>query len=109
MENRTCPRCFVKLPPGAVLARSEELVCPACHTELELSRGSRVLAALVGLCAGYAAASFGEIAFPSAAWVVAVALAVLAYGIASAVLLYVFSDVVVRPKAAAAAFPHAHG
>lgn len=109
MANRLCPLCFVKVPPGSVLARSNDLVCPSCHSELELSRYSRVLAALLGVVAAFLAVRFTLIAQPASAWVLAVVAAVLAYGIVSALFLYFLSDLVIRPQAPEIPFPQAHG
>jgi len=108
MWNRACPLCFVKLPRTSVLARSDELVCPSCHTPLELSRPSRVLAALIGLIAAYAAAQIVLISNPREAWFLALVAAVLSYGVGSALTLYFLSDLVVRPKPAPAPFPQFH-
>lgn len=108
MTSRLCPLCFVKVPRGPVLACSNDLVCPSCHSELELSRHSRVLAALLGVLAAFFAAQFTVVAKPGSAWVLAVVAAVLAYGIVSALFLFFFSDLVVRPQALDAPFPQAH-
>jgi len=108
MWNRACPLCFVKLPRTSVLARSDELVCPSCHTPLELSRSSRVLGGVVGLIAAYVGVQLALGAGPSTAWVLPVVAAVLGYGFGSALLLYFVSDVTVRPKADAGHFPHIH-
>jgi hypothetical protein len=108
MANRSCPLCFSKLPRTTVLARSDELVCPSCHSALELSRSSRVSAALVGVFAAFATARLMVGAAGDAAWFTAVAGAVVVYGLASVVFLLFFSDLVVRPKPSPA-FPQIHG
>lgn len=108
MWNRACPLCFVKLPRASVLAHSDELVCPSCHTPLEISRPSRVLAATVGLIAAYVAAQIVVLAAPSAAWFTSIVAAVLGYGLGSALVLYFLSDLVVRPKSEPAHFPQTH-
>jgi hypothetical protein len=107
MWNRACPMCFVKLPSALVLAQSEELVCPSCHTELELSRPSRVLAAVTGLLGGAAGASTVVTRGVHGGWALGVVAAVLAFGAAAALTLLLVSDVAVRPEVAAA-FPHPH-
>lgn len=108
MWNRACPLCFVKLPRASVLARSDELICPSCHTPLELSRPSRVLAALIGLIAAYVAAQIVVFAAPRGAWFTSIVAVVLGYGLGSALILYFLSDLVVRPKPEAAPFPQTH-
>lgn len=108
MWNRSCPLCFVKLPHTSILARSDDLICPSCHSALEVSRPSRVFAALLGVIAAYLAAEFAVLAMPKEAWFLAVAAAVLAYGVVSALVLYFVSDLVIQPKPLATAFPLAH-
>jgi len=100
MWNRACPLCFAKMPRGPLLSRSEDLACPSCHAQLELSRPSRVLDALVGLLAGFLAASAVFRGGVRGAWALGVPAAVLAFGFGSALLVFVFSDLVVRPKEA---------
>lgn len=108
MWNRSCPLCFAKVARGQVLTHEDELVCPSCHAALELSRSSRVLSAIAGLLAGYVAvqvvlrvSTFGRWAFPMLG-------AVMAYAIASALLLFFVSDLVVQPKPPAGHFPQTH-
>jgi len=107
MGNRCCPLCSVKLPRGSVLAHSDELICPSCHSALELSRTSRASAALVGVLAAFLMVRLVVAAGRDAAWFTAVAAAVVVYGIASAVFLLFLSDLVVRPKPSSA-FPQIH-
>ena len=108
MWSRSCPLCFVKLPPTKILAHSGNLVCPSCHTALEVSRPSRVFSAFLGLIAGYLAAETVALVMAKAAWIVTVVAAVLAYGAVSALVLYLVADLVVQPNPMATAFPHAH-
>jgi hypothetical protein len=108
MSNRSCPLCFVKLSRGAVLARSGELVCPSCHSCLELSRFSRVTAAFYGLGIAFAAVWLLLDSTPEGAWYLTPVAAVLAYGVGSALYLFVVSDLVVCPKPPGEPFPHGH-
>jgi len=108
MANRSCPLCFSKLPRTSVLARSDELTCPSCHSALELSRSSRVSAALLGVVAAFVALRIASLADADAAWFTAVLAGVVVYGAASVVFLLFFADLVVRAKPSAA-FPQIHG
>jgi len=108
MWNRACPLCFVKLPRASLLVHSDQLVCPSCHTAVELSRASRVLAATVGLLGAYFCAQFFLILSPRTAWLTAFVAAVLGYAFGSALFVYLLADLVVRPKPAAAPFPQIH-
>jgi hypothetical protein len=108
MANRSCPLCFSKLPRTTVLARSDGLACPSCHSDLELSRSSRVSAALVGVLVAFAGVWLVDAADGDAAWFTSVAVAVVVYGVASVAFLLFFSDLVVRPKPSPA-FPQIHG
>jgi len=108
MWNRACPVCFTKVSRSLVLTRSNDLECPACHTALELSRPSWVLASFGGLLAAFVAVHLVLHERDGAGWILMILAAILAFGIASATLLFFFSDLVVRPKIAAVSFPHAH-
>jgi hypothetical protein len=108
MGNRACPLCFAKVPRSLVLTSTEDLACPSCHTPLELSRSSRVLSAVVGLCAGFLAVHFVLDVSTTARWVLPMVGALLAYGFASALLLVFVSDLVVQPKPPAGHSPHSH-
>jgi len=107
MWNRACPLCFRKVPRTLAASRSDELSCPSCHAELELSRPSRVVNAGVGVAAAFLAASAVASHGLSGAWALAPVAAVFAFGTASALALVFLADLVVRPKAALD-FPHTH-
>lgn len=110
MWNRACPLCFAKTPRSLILTRVEDLTCPSCHTPLELSRLSKLLAAAVGLLTAYIVVRFLQRAHANAtyAWVLPLVEAVLAYAIGSVIALLFFSDLVVRPQSSSAVFPHSH-
>jgi hypothetical protein len=108
MWNRSCPLCFANVPRSLVLTRADELVCPSCHTPLELSRSSRVLSSLVGLLAGFLAAHIVLQVITRGRWAIPMVGAVLAYGVASALLLFFLADLVVQPKPHASHFPQVH-
>ena len=107
MSNRACPLCFAKVPRVLVLTQSEDLTCPSCLAKLELSRPARVWSGLVGALAGFFAASAIFHAGVRGAWAVALPVAVLVFGAASALVLFLLSDLVVRPMEIAS-FPHPH-
>jgi hypothetical protein len=106
MGNRSCPLCFVKVPRALVLSRSNDLECPACRVSLELSRPSRVRASVAGFAAGLFAGRYALHASGGASWTFPLLAAILSFGFCSALVLFFFSDLVVRPKATAATFPH---
>lgn len=108
MGNHACPLCFAKVPRTLILTKSLELACPACHAELEVSRGSRVLDSFGGILGGFVAAHLGGHASGTAQWTLPIVAAFLTFGICSALVLLVFSDLVVRPKISPTAFPHIH-
>jgi hypothetical protein len=107
MWNRSCPLCFAKVPRSLVLTRAEDLLCPSCHTPLEISRSSRVLSAIAGLLAGFVAVHVVLRVSTTGRWAIPMVGAVLAYAIASALLLFFLADLVVQPKPPASHFPQA--
>ena len=98
MWNRACPLCFAKMPRSLVLTRGEDLVCPSCHTPLELSRPSRILGAVAGMLAGLLALQSLSGISEALPWAIPVVGAVVGYGAASALLLFFVADLVVQPK-----------
>ena len=108
MGNRACPLCFAKVPRSLVLTHGNELICPSCHTFLELSRSSRVLSALVGLLGGFVAVHLVLRVVATGRWLFPMVGAILAYALGSALVLFFFSDLAVLPKPAASHFPQSH-
>lgn len=108
MWNRACPLCFARVPRTLVLTQGDELACPACHAPLELSRSSRALSALAGLVAGFAAVHLVPQLSTRGRWALPMVGAVMAYALASALVLYFLSDLVVPPKPPHGNFPHSH-
>ena len=109
MWNHACPLCFAKVPRILVLTRAEELVCPLCHAPLELSRYSRVVSATAGILAGFAAVHFVLRSNLGGRWVLPLVGAILAYALASALVLFFLSDLAVRPEQSPSHFPQSHG
>jgi hypothetical protein len=108
MWNRACPLCFAKLSRTQVLSRSNDLICPACHAQLELSRTSRVLGSFVGIAAAMSAFYLSRTTNPMTYWTWPMLAAILSFGFASVLLLAFASDLVVRPQPHPAAYPHPH-
>lgn len=102
MWNRACPLCFAKVPRGLVLTRADDLICPSCHTPLELSRPSRILAAAVGLLMAIFAAQGLWGLTQTLPWVIPILGALLGYGAASTLVLFFLADLVVQVKPPAA-------
>jgi hypothetical protein len=108
MENHACPLCFAKVPRTLILTKTLEVDCPACHAELEVSRGSRVLASFVGILAAFVAVHLDGQASGTAGWSLPIVAATVSFGVCSAVGLILFSELAVRPKISPTAFPHIH-
>ncbi|MGB7846121.1 MAG: hypothetical protein WBL63_10935 [Candidatus Acidiferrum sp.] len=108
MGNRACPLCFARVPRALVLTRGDDLACPSCRAPLELSRSSRVLSALAGLLAGFATVHLVLEVTTRGRWIFPMAGAVLTYALASALVLFFASDLVVQPKLSPGEFPQSH-
>jgi len=108
MENHACPLCFAKVPRTLILTKTLEVDCPACHAELEVSRGSRVLASFLGILAAFAAAQLGGQVSGTAGWTLPIVAAIVSFGVCSALVLILFSELAVRQKISPATFPHIH-
>jgi hypothetical protein len=108
MWNRACPLCFARLSRTQVLSHSNDLICPACHAQLELSRPSRVLGSFTGIVAAISIFQLAHTANPWTSWTWPMLAAILAFGFVSALVLMLASDLVVRPQPHPATFPHAH-
>jgi len=108
MGNHVCPLCFAKVPRTLILTKTLEVNCPACHAELEVSRGSRVLASFVGILAAFVAVHLGGQASGTAGWTLPIVAAVVSFGVCSALVLILFSELALRPKISPTAFPHIH-
>ncbi len=108
MENHACPLCFAKVSRTLILTKTLEVDCPACHAELEVSRGSRVLASFVGILAAFVAVHLGGQVSGTAQWSLPIVAAIVSFGVCSAVVLILFSELAVRAKISPTAFPHTH-
>jgi hypothetical protein len=106
MWKRKCPLCFVRISWTATLVHSYEIICPACHAPLELSRFTRNFGAFGGIAGAFVAHHLGQEVFHGRFWVLPIVVAILGYAGASAPFVLVAGDLVVRQKASAASFPH---
>lgn len=106
MWNRKCPLCFARVPRSLILTLGNELVCPSCHTPLELSRASRVAGASGGLLCSFVLWHVAR-GLTSGGWALQIVAAVLAYGVGSALVLYLLSDLVVQREPPLNHFPQA--
>ena len=106
MRYRSCPLCFTRISRLQVLSHSNEVVCPACHATLELSRSNRVLGSLVGILAALLAFHYLYTSSPLTNWTLPMLAAILAFCFASALTLFLASDLVVHSQQISATFPH---
>lgn len=108
MWTRACPHCHVKVPRSLILTEGDALVCPSCHAPLELSRSSRVLSAIIGLLAGFVVIHIVLQVSTTGRWVLPMVGAILAFALASAIVLLFLSDLVAQPRPPASHFPQSH-
>ena len=52
MAVRICPHCKAEISAPEAAARSNDIECPKCGTQLEVAPGSRTISTLAGLVAG---------------------------------------------------------
>jgi hypothetical protein len=107
MWNRACPVCFAKLSRSFVLSHSYELTCQTCHSPLELSRYSRLLASFIGFLLALLVFHL-PLPHTGANWVLRPVAVILAFSLGSAVLLSFVADLVARPNPSFTPFPHLH-
>jgi hypothetical protein len=96
----------VRIPWTAALTQSYEITCPACHAPLELSRFTRIFGAFGGVAGASIALRLGQRIFHGWFWAMPIVAVILGFGFASALFVLIAGDLVVRPKPAAASFPH---
>jgi hypothetical protein len=87
LANRACPKCGNTVPAGEVLAFSNGMDCPHCHTRLESASGGRILSSFVGLAAGWLVWRLTSNLGGPLGDVLPVLYAVLAFGTVSAIVL----------------------
>ena len=107
MWRRKCPLCFVRIPKTAALAHSYEIICPACHAPLELSKFTRLFGAFGGITGAFLTLHLVRAVFHDFYWTTPIGVSFLAFGAFSALSVLIAGDLSVRPKpAAAASFTH---
>jgi hypothetical protein len=106
MWRRMCPLCFVRISWTAALARSYEIICPACHAPLELSKFTRLFGAFGGIVGAFITLHLARAVFHNVFWTTPVVVSFLAFGFFSTLFVLLAGDLAVRAKPAAASFPH---
>jgi hypothetical protein len=103
-----CPKCQTVVPAGEIVARTNDLVCPGCGEQLEVSGFSRNLAAFAGLAVGALIWKFSAAHYSSSAsalgWVLPIVYGYLALSISSPIFLILLGDLELKPYQEA--FPH---
>ena len=107
MASRVCPQCMNKVPGTLVAAFSDGIECPNCHTQLEVSPASRMLAAWAGMAAGWVAWRVTRGGPGILGGALPLLYAVLAFGIVSALAVVLSGDLRPAPAAPAEATPSA--
>jgi hypothetical protein len=106
MSNRACPLCFVKLSRVQVVTLSKDLVCPGCHVTLRLSLLSRLLGSFAGIVVAGFVYRLAQPQDFSAGWIISTFVTVFAFVASSALVLFLFSDLVVHQQPESSVFPH---
>jgi hypothetical protein len=110
VASRICPKCNAQVPAGIVTALSYGLVCPSCHTRLEVSSAARMLAAWAGMAAGYLAWLVSRGGPGPLGGALPLLYAVLAFGVVSALVTIFAGDLRIAPEPPPVeAAPAAHG
>ena len=99
LANRACPHCGKTVPAGEVLALSDGMECPHCHTRIEVVSGSRTIAAWVGLAAGWLVWRLTRDVGGPLGDVLPELYAILAFGVVSPIVLAFSSALELAPAA----------
>jgi hypothetical protein len=102
LANRICPHCGNTVPASLVMALSDDMECPHCHTQLEVAGGSRMIATTVGLIVAWLVYWVTRDSTNILGFALPVLLSVLAFGIVSSLVL-IFTAVL-RPLPLAPVF-----
>jgi len=109
-----CPMCSEGIPAAKSVASTNGFHCPKCDAYLAVSSGSRGLAAIAGLLAGYLAWRLCGTAAGTYGWALTVFYCVAAFGVVAALAQMLLADYEVTPEEAEpapaeAAGTHGHG
>lgn len=99
MAIRMCPHCGNTVPPALVVAFSDGLECPHCQTRLQVTEGSRMIAATLGLIAGWIAWLATRASTNILGFALPVLFSVLAFGIVSQLVLMFNAALRIAPVA----------
>jgi len=94
---RVCPICQKKVSAGRVVAYSDTLECPHCHSPLRVADSSRILGAFFALAVGLFVWSYTATGNGNMSWVLPVVYTFLAYSAAFMVYLMAAGELVSRP------------
>jgi hypothetical protein len=112
VAGRVCPKCNAQVPAGAVVALSDGIECPGCHTRLEVSPPGRMLGAWAGMAAAFLAWSVTRGGPGPLGGSLPLLYSVLAFGVVSALVTMLAGDLRVAPELppleAAPAASHGH-
>jgi hypothetical protein len=108
MASRVCPKCHASISAAAVVAKSDSIECPNCHTRLEGTAPGRMLGAWAGMAAAFLAWSVSHGGPGPLGGALPLLYAVLAFGAVSALVTMLTGDVKIAPELPVAAAP-AHG
>ena len=87
MATRICPHCGNTVPATLVMAFSDGLECPHCQTRLQVASGSRMVASAAGLVAAWLVWRITRGSTNILGFALPVLFAILAFGIASPLVL----------------------
>lgn len=108
-----CPMCSAAIPAAKSVASTNGFHCPKCDAYLAVSAGSRGLAALAGLLAGYLAWRVCGTPAGTYGWALSIFYCVAAFGVVAALVQMMVADYEVTPEETAApveaAGAHGHG
>jgi len=110
---RVCPHCLKKVPAGPVVAYTDKLVCPYCHTPITVAFPSRVIGGFIAMGVGWLVWIYTRNISGEAGWVVPTVYTFFAYSAAFTLYLMATADLVKRPVEAEAgpiaSVSHGHG
>jgi hypothetical protein len=110
---RVCPHCLKKVPADPVVAYTDKLVCPHCHTPITVALPSRVIGGFVALGVGWLVWIYSRNIGGEAGWVLPTVYTFFAYSVTYTLYLMATADLVVRPvetePAPIADSSHGHG